>query len=53
MARLYTDENVPFPIVELLQALSHNVLTAQEAGQANQKISDEAVLAFAIQDQRA
>jgi predicted nuclease of predicted toxin-antitoxin system len=53
VARLYTDENVPFPIVELLQALSHNVLTAQEAGQANQKISDEAVLAFAIQDQRA
>jgi len=53
MARFYTDEQFPFPVVELLRNLGHDVLTAQEAGNANQGILDEAVLAFAISQERA
>ncbi|NEQ71193.1 MAG: hypothetical protein F6K21_38070 [Symploca sp. SIO2D2] len=53
MARFYTDEQFPFPVVELLRNLGHDVLTAQEAGNANQGIPDEAVLAFAISQERA
>jgi hypothetical protein len=53
VARLYSDENFPLPVVELLRALAHDVLTAREAGNANLQISDEDVLAFAIANQRA
>jgi extradiol dioxygenase family protein len=52
MARLYADEQYPYPVVEYLRILGHNVLTVQEAGQANQKISDPDVLAFATADNR-
>ncbi|MBD1886977.1 DUF5615 family PIN-like protein [Microcoleus vaginatus] len=47
MTRLYADEQYPYPVVELLRALGHDVLTVQEAGRANQKIPDPDVLAFA------
>ncbi|KFD41704.1 hypothetical protein DK28_0206410 [Peptococcaceae bacterium SCADC1_2_3] len=47
MARLYSNENFPLPVVEGLRQLGHDVLTIQEAGQANQSLSDEAVLVFA------
>ncbi|MEG4579614.1 DUF5615 family PIN-like protein [Microcoleus sp. MON1_C5] len=47
MARLYADEQYPYPVVELLRALGHDVLTVQEATRANQKIPDPDVLAFA------
>lgn len=30
MARLYSDENFPLPVVELLRGLGHDVLTARE-----------------------
>ncbi len=40
MARLYADEDIPRPLVEQLRALGHDVLTALEAGQANQSIED-------------
>jgi uncharacterized protein with PIN domain len=53
VARLYTDENFPLPVVELLRALGHDVLTAREAGNANLQIPDEDVLAFAIAHERA
>lgn len=53
MARLYADEQYPYPVVELLRALGHDVLTVQEAGKANQRISDSDVLAFATSSQRA
>ncbi len=53
MARLYTDENFPLPVVELLRAFGHDVLTAREAGNANLQIPDEDVLAFAIANERA
>lgn len=52
MARLYSNENFPLPVVEGLRRLGHDVLTIQEAGQANQSLSDEAVLAFAYAEGR-
>ena len=53
MARLYADEDFPFPVVERLRQLGHDVLTAFEAGQANQAIEDAAQLAFATSLGRA
>ncbi len=53
MARLYADEDFPYPVVELLRSLGYDILTVQEAGNANQKIPDRSVLAFAIQENRA
>jgi hypothetical protein len=47
MARLYADEDFPFPVVERLRQLGHDVLTAFEAGQANQGIGDADQLAYA------
>jgi hypothetical protein len=47
MARLYANENFPFPVVVELRHRGHDVLTMQEAGQANQSLSDESVLSFA------
>lgn len=52
MARFYTDENFPLAVVELLRASGHDVLTAREAGNANLKIPEEDVLAFAISNNR-
>jgi hypothetical protein len=53
MAELYSDEDFFFPVVEELRKLGHDVLTALEAGQANQGIPDPGVLAFAIRQGRA
>ncbi len=53
MARLYADEQYPYPVVEFLRALGHDVLTVQEAGRANQGISDSDVLAFATSENHA
>lgn len=46
MPTLYADENLPLQIVEALRRLGFDVLTAREAGQANQAISDADLLAF-------
>jgi predicted nuclease of predicted toxin-antitoxin system len=51
--RLYADEQYPYPVVKCLRELGHDVLTVQEAGQANQRIPDDEVLAFATSDNRA
>lgn len=53
VARFYTDENFPLPVVEFLRAMGHDVLTAREAGNANLRIPDEEVLAFAASSNRA
>ena len=53
MSLMYADENFPYVTVEELRRLGHDVLTAHEAGQANQKIPDSAVLAFSSQLGRA
>lgn len=47
MALLYADENFDYPVVAQLRSLGHDVLTAQQAGQAQQGIPDPQVLAFA------
>jgi len=49
MARFYTDEDVPYGVVEGLRRRGHDVLTCEAAGRANRKIRDEAVLADAAQ----
>ena len=53
MARLYTNENFPLKATLLLRALGHDVLTSQEAGNANQAIPDAEVLRFAAEIGRA
>jgi len=53
MAKLYSNENFDFKVVEILGSFNHDVLTTKDAGNANQSISDEEVLAFAIAEKRA
>ncbi len=53
MASLYSNENYPLGIVECLRALGHDVLTAQEAGNAGRGVPDEEVLRFATAQSRA
>lgn len=53
MARFYSNENFPLPVVEELRKLGHDVLTSLEAGQANQAIPDDQVIAFATKQNRA
>jgi hypothetical protein len=52
MASLYSNENFPFPVVEKLRQLGHDVLTMQDAGQTGQSMPDDAVLNFAQQTGR-
>lgn len=53
MARFYSNENFPLLTVVKLRELGHEVVTALEAGNANQRIADEAALAYAISGDRA
>ena len=53
MAKLYGDENFPLPVVDELRQLGHDVITIQDTGKGQQGVSDEAVLAFAIAEERA
>jgi hypothetical protein len=53
MARLYGDEDFDHAVLEALRDLGHDVLSAQEAGQAGQSVPDLDVLAFATQQGRA
>ncbi len=53
IARLYSNENFPLPVVEALRKLGHDVLTTGDARKANVGIPDEEVLRFAIENQRA
>ena len=52
MAKLYANENFPFPVVEELRKLGHDVLTIQETGKAELAVSDEEVLQYATEDDR-
>jgi predicted nuclease of predicted toxin-antitoxin system len=52
MARFYSNENFPIPVVEKLRDLGHDVLTIQETGKANQAVNDDEVLAFAHRENR-
>ncbi|MCI0379395.1 MAG: DUF5615 family PIN-like protein [Gemmataceae bacterium] len=53
MAQLYADEDFPFPVVERLRRLGHDVITTLEAGRANQAIADTDQLSFATSLGRA
>jgi hypothetical protein len=53
VARLYANENFPFPVVEELRRLGHDVLTTEESGHSYQAVRDELVLEFAVNDDRA
>lgn len=53
MARLYSNENFPFPVVAELRRLGHDVLTIQETGLANRKVPDPEVLRYAHAQERA
>ncbi len=53
MARLYSNENFPLPVVEILRALGHDVLTVQESGKADQAAPDEEILKLATAENRA
>lgn len=50
--RFYANENLSAVLVNELRRLGHDVLTSYEAGQANQRIPDEQVLATATADDR-
>ena len=52
MARLYSNENFPLPVVEALRQYGHDILTIQETGKANQELPDDAVLRAATAEQR-
>ncbi|MDX1992227.1 MAG: DUF5615 family PIN-like protein [bacterium] len=52
MAKFYTNENFAQPVVEVLRALGHDVLTTLESGRAGQAIPDDEVLAFAKAQER-
>lgn len=47
VAALYADENFPLPVVLVLRAAGHDVLTAREDGRADRRIPDPDVLAHA------
>ena len=53
IARLYSNENFPLPVVEALRELGHDVLTTHDAGKSNEGIPDDEVLRFAIEAGRA
>jgi len=53
MASFYADEQFPVQVTELLRNLGHDVLTVQQAGNANQRIPDDQVLAFAVGQERS
>ncbi len=53
MSRLYADEQFPKAVSQLLRDMGHDILTVQEAGNANLGVPDEDVFAFAISDERA
>lgn len=53
MARLYSNENFPLPVVEELRRLRHDVRTIQETGRAGEALPDAEVLAQATADGRA
>jgi predicted nuclease of predicted toxin-antitoxin system len=51
--QLYADEGFPKKVTDQLRQFGHDVLTVQEAGQANQRTPDHQVLEFAMGQGRA
>lgn len=53
MARLYSNENFPLPVVEELRRLGHDVLTMYDSGTSDLGVPDVEVLKIAVRDNRA
>jgi predicted nuclease of predicted toxin-antitoxin system len=53
MMKLYSNENFPFEVVKILRSEGFDVLTTMDAGKAGNRIPDEEVLEFAINQGRA
>lgn len=53
MAKMYSNENFPLPVVQELRRLGHDVLTIQDTGKAGQSVEDDLVLEYAVADDRA
>ncbi|MBX9625774.1 MAG: DUF5615 family PIN-like protein [Gemmataceae bacterium] len=53
MALLLSDEQYPFPVVEALRRLGHDVVTVKDRGRDNQGFPDPGVLALATAEGRA
>jgi predicted nuclease of predicted toxin-antitoxin system len=53
MASLYSNENLSTDLVERIREFGYDVLTSYQAGQANQGIPDDEVLAYATVNQRS
>jgi hypothetical protein len=53
VARLYSDENFPMPVVAELRLLGHDVVSIQERGRAGEGTPDDEVLQLAIIEDRA
>jgi hypothetical protein len=52
LAKIYTNENFPFPIVLELRRLGHDVLTSRDAGNDGRSVPDGEVLDYAISSGR-
>ena len=52
MARFYSNENFPSPVVRRLRQLGHDVVTSLETGDANWAVPDAEVLGFATAECR-
>jgi predicted nuclease of predicted toxin-antitoxin system len=53
MPSLYSNENLSIDLVERIREFGYDVLTSYQAGQANQAIPDDEVLAYATANQRS
>jgi len=52
MARLYSNENFPLPVVQSLRALGHDVQTIRDAGKDGLAVPDNEVLEHAAKEGR-
>jgi len=48
VARMYSNENFPLPVVEELRRLGHDVLTIQETGKAGQAVRTSVAIIVAF-----
>jgi Domain of unknown function (DUF5615) len=53
MARLYSNEDFPIPVVAQLRAWGHDVMTIQEQGKSSEAVTDPEVLRLATLEARA
>lgn len=53
MVHFYANENFPYPVVEELRNLGHDVLTIQETGKAGRAEPDNEILNFSTSENRA